>query len=168
MSIPWRLHIVRFLISFIPETRGFGLKRMLYRWSGIKIGSQVKICSSVKFLGHGELVIGDNTWIGHETLIVLSSKVFIGKNVDIAPRVFIGTGSHKVESAGLRVAGPGLSESISIGSGTWICACAVIIPGINIGQMALIAAGSVVISDVPKKTMFAGNPAVCKKKWDSE
>ena len=90
----FRLFVVRKILDFIPETRAFGMKRTLYRWAGARIGDGVRINSSVKITGIGKLTIGDNTWIGSDTMIMCSSEVVIGANCDIAPRVFIGDGTH--------------------------------------------------------------------------
>ena len=80
----------------MPATRFFKVKRGLLRWAGATIGSNVRIVSSAKFYLTGQLIIGDNTWIGHEVLVVGGdAPVCIGKNVDIAPRVNIITGGHQ-------------------------------------------------------------------------
>ena len=160
-----RLHLVRLILPLIPETKCFGLKRRLFRWAGARVGSDVRICSSVRIYGGGELRIGRGTLIGHETLVVASADVCIGEFVDIAPQVFIGTGSHVISQNGKKRAGNGFSQNISIGDGAWICANAVVTAGVNIGDMALVAACSVVLSDIPKNVMYAGNPAVLKKEF---
>lgn len=76
-------------MPILPETRCFGFKRWMLRLCGAKIGKNVRICSSAKFLGAGDLEIGDNTWIGHQCLISSSSRIIIGANCDFAPRVYI-------------------------------------------------------------------------------
>ena len=48
---------------------------------------------------------------------------------------------------------------ISIGSRVWICTGAIILPGVNIGDGAVIAAGAVVTKDVPPYTVVGGVPA---------
>lgn len=53
----------------LPETKFFGLKRKCWRLAGAEIGDNVRICSSAKILGAGELVIGSNTWIGADVFI---------------------------------------------------------------------------------------------------
>lgn len=58
---------------------------------------------------------------------------------------------------------PPKHEDIRIGSNCWIGANSVILPGVTIGDNSVVAAGSVVVSDVPANVMVAGNPAKVKK-----
>ncbi|MCT4326768.1 acyltransferase [Elizabethkingia anophelis] len=149
-----------------PETSFFGIKNAILRLAGAKIGKNVRICSSVKILGNGKLIIGNNTWLGIESLIVVANDnknpvtiVKIGSNVDIAPRTYIGTGTHVVDTSTPNIAGEGITKNIIIGDGCWICANAVILPGIEIQEKSIIAASSLVNKDVPANSLYAGIPA---------
>lgn len=155
----FRLFITRLVSRFIPETHGFGLKRMLYRWAGANIGNGVKINSSVKISGIGNLSIGDNTWIGPEVMIACSSEISIGANCDIAPRVYIGDGTHKITPGMDRIAGEGETKPVHIGNGCWLCVNSTVLPGVSIGDKCVIAAGAVVNKDCRQNQLFAGVPA---------
>lgn len=153
------LFLIKILLFFIPETRFFSFKRVLYRMAGAGIGKNVRICSSVKILGNGKLTVGDNTWIGHETLIICSSRVTIGSNVDIAPRVYIGTGTHEISLDSPGIAGEGVSKDVIIGSGCWMGVGSVILPGVELGSKCLVAAGAVVSKSYESNVMLGGVPA---------
>lgn len=153
------LSLYRFVVKYIPETKGFALKRWLLRRAGAVVGRNVRICSSVFIAGSGRLSIGDDTWIGHKSVLIAAGDLIIGKNVDIAPGVMITTGSHKIAPNGRRIAGEGISKEIRVGDGTWICANATILPGVSIGEMSLVAAGAVVTRDVVPHTSVASVPA---------
>lgn len=152
-------YINNLVIPLIPETKGFGVKRLLWRMAGAKIGKNVKISSSCKILGAGELSIGDNTWIGYQVMFVTSSSIEIGMNVDIAPRVYIGTGTHTINADSSRVASTDVSEDVCIGNGTWICANATILPGSVVGQNCVVAAGAVVKGEYKARTLIGGVPS---------
>lgn len=155
-----KLFIASLILPFIPPTKAFALKRQLYRWCGAKVGKDVRIVSSARILGNGELSIGDDTWIGHNVTIVCSSKIAIGKNCDIAPNVFIGNGTHEITPEKSRIAGADCSKNINIGDGCWLCAGSYILPGVSIGKMNVIAAGAVVTETIPNSYMlFGGIPA---------
>jgi acetyltransferase-like isoleucine patch superfamily enzyme len=156
---PVKLYLVRLLVFFIPETRGFGLKRYLYRWAGIEVGKQVKICSSAFIIGAGKLIIGDFTWLGHQVVIISTSKIEIGRHVDIAPKVCITTGSHEIDIEGERIAGRGTSNSVVIGMGSWLGASCTILPGSSIGEKSIVAAGALVNGNVADYTIVGGVPA---------
>ena len=157
------LYLYNQLKWLIPETKGFALKRSFLRLCGAKIEDNVRICSSVTILGSGRLFIGANTWIGHETMIISSSAVYIGSDVDIAPRVFLGTGTHIMDINSPRIAAKDISKNIIIGNGCWICANVLILPGVTIGDKSVIAAGAVVNRDVPSMVVNGGIPSVTIK-----
>ncbi|WP_010523469.1 acyltransferase [Aquimarina agarivorans] len=161
----FKLFLVKLILPIIPETRLFGLKRFLYRFAGADIGKNVRLCSSVSILGNGKLKIGENTWVGHHVKIVCSSKIKIGKNVDIAPNVFIGTGSHHVDITGDRIAGKGKSEEITINNGSWLCAGSIILPNTSIGEMSIIAPGAVVRDAFESYNLLGGIPAKVIKSY---
>jgi len=156
--------INRYILSFLPETRCFSFKRFLYRLQGCKVGINVKICSSARIMGNGVLVIGDNTWIGPETLIISSSKIIIGNDVDIAPRVYIGTGTHEINTLNYKSAGKEINKDVIIGDGCWLGVSCILLPGTFLAPKIIVAAGSVV-SDVfeDPNILLAGVPAKIKK-----
>ena len=143
----------------LPDTKAFAFKRFLYRICGATIGNNVRLCSSCTILGDSSLEIGDNTWIGHDTIIICSAPVIIEKEVNIAPRVYIGTGSHHIDTNGPSIAGEGFSLPITIGEGSWICANASIMAGSVIGKFAIVALGAVVTESIPSGELWGGVPA---------
>lgn len=163
-----KLYLVSLIIKFIPSTRGFGLKSRMYRWAGAKIGTNVRIVSSATIIGNGELSIGDNTWIGHEAMILCSSDIRIGNNCDIAPRVYIDNGTHKITPDKDRIGDIETSEDIRIGNGCWLGANSSILPGVTIGDKCVVAAGAVVTRSYKGMSLLAGVPAVIKKDLSSE
>lgn len=153
-------------IPLLPETRCFGLKRVLWRWAGAEIGDTVRISSSVSIVGAGRLVVGSNTWIGPQTMISAMNKVVIGSNCDIAPRVYIGDGTHRLSPEAERMAGEGICLPVHIGSGCWICTNSTILPGVNLGNKNVVAAGSVVANSFEgEQQLIAGTPAKVVKKY---
>jgi len=118
-----------------------------------QIGNNCNICASV--LIENKVVIGNNVtiksgvqlWDG----VTIDDDVFIGPNVtftnDLVPR----SKMHSKEY-----------ERTSIKKGATIGANATIVAGITIGEFALIGAGSVVTKNIPKNTLWYGNPAIQK------
>lgn len=157
-------HFNNLIFSIIPETRCFGLKRSLWRISGVKVGTGVRISSSAKIVCNGSLEIGEDTWIGSQVMLAPASKIIIGKNCDIAPRVFIGNGTHEITPYLDRIAGKDLAKDVTIGDGCWLGANASILPGVKIGEKCVVAAGSVVTRPFDENLiLIAGVPAEKKK-----
>lgn len=155
---PLLLFITKKLFSLIPDTHGFAIKRALLRLSGAKIGKNVRVCSSVTIIGDSRLSIGDNTWVGHDCMIVCSAPIQIGNNVNIAPRCYIGTGTHEIDIVGNSVAGKGKSLPVTIADGCWICAGCIVLPGVSVGEKSICASGAVVNRDVENNELVGGVP----------
>lgn len=148
----------------LPETRCFGLKRAMWRLAGAKVGKGVRISSSAKIVCSGQLEIGDDTWIGSQVLLAPASRIVIGKNCDIAPRVYIGNGTHEIAPDADRIAGKDVALDVTIGDGSWLCANSCILPGVTIGDKCVVAAGAVVAKPFTEdKVLIAGVPAKIKK-----
>ncbi|EKO3607651.1 acyltransferase [Vibrio metschnikovii] len=161
------LYLVNKLTNLLPLTRFYRFKNFLYRLHpNFKINN-CRLVSTVEIWGVNSIEIGNDTFIGHQTLIYgpETSKVIIGHNVDISSRVNIITGSHKIDFDGSHSAGEGYGADIIIEDGVWIGAGAIILPGVKIGKKAIIAAGSVVNKNVEEYTLVAGVPAVEKKRF---
>jgi acetyltransferase-like isoleucine patch superfamily enzyme len=156
------LYLYNLVCSLLPETRFFVLKTFMLRICNVTVGNNVKICSSVKILGSGKLNLGDNVWIGPECrfYIAKNTLVSIGENVDIAPCVYFGTGTHKISHSIIKAAGEGIGLDIHVKSGVWIGARAVILPGVTIEECVVVGAASLVNKNLPSRTICAGNP--CK------
>ncbi len=87
----------------------------------------------------------------------------LGNRVMIGPKVTLITNGHPVDPAERRLYLTG--GSIEVGENAWIGAGATILPGVSIGQDAVIAAGAVVADDVPPATLVAGTKASVIRSW---
>lgn len=156
--------IANFFLRVLPISACFTIKRILYRLAGADIGANVSINGHCWFYGRGKIIIEANTWIGVgcKFYSVKDKIIEIGKNCDIAPEVIFIPGTHKMGSFERR-AGKGYGLDIKIGNGSWIGARTTILGGVTIGSGVVIAAGSVVNSDIPDNCLAAGVPAVVKK-----
>ena len=79
----------------------------------------------------------------------------MGEAATIAQEVYLCTGTHDFESSKMQL----ITNSISVQRNAFIGVRAMILPGIKIGENAVVGANSVVTKDVPANEIFAGNPA---------
>lgn len=101
--------------------------------------------------------IGDN-FVGNFNLSVLDeAEVRIGRNVMIGPNCTLTTIVHALD-AGQRNRGVMRARPINIGDNVWIASNVVVLPGVTIGDNAVIGAGSVVTADIPSDTLAFGTP----------
>jgi acetyltransferase-like isoleucine patch superfamily enzyme len=172
---------------FEPVTIGFPSREYMGKtgFTGSIIGHQAILRSGTiiycdviignKFQsGHNTLIrektrIGDRTAIGTATVIdgntsigndvSLQSMVYIPTNTTIGDHVFIGPNAVLTND---RYPPSGSLKGPIIKTGAAIGANATILPGVCIGEGALVAAGSIVTRDVPDHMMAVGNPARIK------
>ena len=117
---------------------GFALFPPFYTDFGrnIRLGRRVFINAGCCFQDQGGIFIGDDCLIGHQVVIATL-------NHDLAP-------AHR---------GSMRPSPVRIGNNVWIGAHATLLPGVNVGNSSVIAAGAVVSRDVPANTVVAGVPA---------
>ncbi len=122
------------------------------------------MCGRGWVYGRGILNIGSNTWLSPGVIFYthLEAPIVVGSNCDIGPAVEFITGGHAIGTSSRR-AGQGTAKPIFIDDGCWIGAGSRLLGGVNIGSGSVVAAGSVVICDVPPNVLVAGVPAVVKK-----
>ena len=129
-----------------------------------KIGKD-SILMDIKFFnwhhkGPEGFKVGNQCFIGDETLIDLYDSVILKDQVTIAQRVTIlthlnvGYKDHPLQKYFPKKSKPVIFENCSV-----IGAGAIILPGVTIGEESFVAAGSVVTKNVPKRTLVAGVPA---------
>lgn len=82
----------------------------------------------------------------------------IGNNVLIGPNVSIYTACHPLDADRRRTFDE-WAEPVTIGNDVWIGGGAIILPGVEIGDRCVVAAGAVVTKNVPADSLVGGNPA---------
>jgi maltose O-acetyltransferase len=115
------------------------------------------------YCDHGNgITIGERSFLNYGCVILDGARVIIGNDVKIGPNCQLLTPQHPIGYEARR----GTCETsypVEIGDDTWLGGGVVVCPGVKIGKRCIIAAGSVVIRDIPDDSMAAGNPAIVKK-----
>ena len=102
--------------------------------------------------------LGDGVFLNFNCIILDVVAVTIGDGTQIGPGVQILTADHPRDPTQRRQMLE-FGRPVSIGRNVWIGGGAIILPGITIGDDAIIGAGSVVTRDVPAGATAVGNPA---------
>lgn len=145
----------------------------------IKVGNNSHIRGTLLIFPYGgEILIGDNCYVGDYSRIWSAEKIVIGNDVLISHNVGItDTNAHELNdyersNNSKIILQKGLPNSkgnvdsapIIIGDRAWINFNSIILKGVVIGEGAIVAAGSVVTKDVAPYTLVGGNPAKVIKK----
>jgi maltose O-acetyltransferase len=102
--------------------------------------------------------VGAGVFLNFDCVILDVVSVAIGDGTQIGPAVQIYAADHPRDPA-LRRAGLEFGRPVEIGRNVWIGGGAILLPGVTIGEDAIVGAGSVVTRDVPAGVTVAGNPA---------
>ncbi|TRZ82653.1 MAG: sugar O-acetyltransferase [Sediminibacterium sp.] len=101
-------------------------------------------------------IIGKNVYINHACSFLDLGGITIEDDVLIGPKVNLITENHPLDPNNRKTL---ICKPILIKRNAWIGAASTILPGVIIGENAVVAAGSVVTKDVPSNTVVAGVPA---------
>ena len=157
--------------GFISMNQQWPPKRKARFWSELIINENGKLLAdnnfnmyqgaSIYIAKDACLSVKGNSFINTNSQIYCYSNIEIGEKTIIAENVSVSDSDvHEIiDGAAIKNS----TKPIKIGDHVWIGKNAIICKGINIGDNAVIAAGSVVTKDVPAHCLVAGNPAIIKK-----
>ena len=157
--------IIWIINCFLSGTHFFKIKRFLLNLAGYKIGKNSKVVGPLNITG--DLIVGENCWIGRDLYILGNGLVTIGDNCDLAPLVTFSTGGHEIGSSKRR-AGEGKILNITVKDGCWIGTRVTIINSVIIGSSSVVGAGALVNKNVKNNVIVGGVPAKIIKKIEGE
>ena len=119
-------------------------------------GCYIELPFHANWGGH-HVHFGSFIYANSNLTIVDDGHVYVGDKVMFGPNVVVATANHPIEPS-LRLRALQYNRDVHIGANVWIGASVVIVPGVSIGDNAVIGAGSVVTKDVPADVVAIGNP----------
>lgn len=102
--------------------------------------------------------LGNRVYFNINCTILDGGLVTLGDDCLIGPNVQLITINHDLNPT-KRLDKTNYASDINIGNNVWIGAGAIVLPGVTVGDGAVIAAGSIANRDIPDNTLYAGNPA---------
>lgn len=133
-----------------------GLKVIMLRMFGAKIGRGVVIKPHVNIKYPWKLTIRDYVWIGEDVWIDNLDKVTIGNNCCLSQGCMLLSGNHdyKAETFDLII------KPITLEDGCWVGAKAIVTQGVTMHSHSVLTVGSVASKDLEEFTINSGNPAI--------
>ena len=137
---------------------------------GLKCGKAIYLMEGVKMIVDNksnvpQLIIGDYFFMNCYSIIDCHFNITIGKRVLIGPHCYIADFDHDMHvniHQPLHRANESC-EAVVIKDNVWLGAGVTVLKGVTIGKNSVIAAGSVVITDIPDNVVAAGVPAKIKR-----
>lgn len=161
------LFIYYLFLRYLPTTdnayRIFSIFRKLRSFVGKFVfdscGTSINIEKKANFGTGTGISIGNNSGLGINCKV--RGPLEIGNDVMMGPEVMIFTSNHEISRTDIpmNVQGFTTPRKVIIGNDVWIGARCIILPGVNIGDGAILAAGAVVAKDVPPFAIVGGVPA---------
>jgi len=147
------VNILFFKSALLPSS---SLKVFLLRLFGAGVGKGVVIKPGVNIKYPWNLNIGDHSWIGENVWIDSLVNITLGNNVCLSQGALLLTGSHNYKKPTFNL----ITLPIVLEDGVWICAGAIVNPGVVAASHAVLTSGSVATKNMEAYTIYQGNPAV--------
>jgi lipopolysaccharide O-acetyltransferase len=125
----------------------------------------------LQVLGPGEdvaITIGSGTGIVSDCVLSAASSITIGERVLFARGIYVSDHSHAFDDPDTAIRDQGIDRvaPVVIEDGAWLGENVVVCPGVTIGRRAVVGANSVVIRDIPARTVAVGAPARAVRQID--
>jgi acetyltransferase-like isoleucine patch superfamily enzyme len=148
-------------IFSLPRFRVFNVVKTLFlRMVGANVGDRVVFYPRIWIAPGRNLSLGSDVDLALDVLISTAGGVEIGDRTLVGYRTQIISANHKIGPLTQSILGSGHErKKVTIGRDCWIGGNCMILPGVTIGDGAVVAAGSVVTKDIPTGTIAAGVPA---------
>jgi putative colanic acid biosynthesis acetyltransferase WcaF len=148
----WLIAQGLFVASWLP---GSALRATLLRLFGARIGSGVRLKPGLRVKFPWRLCLGDHVWLGENVWLDNLAEIRIGDHCCVSQGAYLCTGSHDWASQGFNL----VTRAIRLEDQAWICARAVVGPGVTVGQGAVLSLGSVATGDLAPWQVHQGIPA---------
>lgn len=151
--------LIMFKLMIFPPMKVYFL-----RLFGAKIGKNC-VLHNISFFNlyrgsFANLKIGDNCFVGDETMLDMADEIILEDHVTLAERVIVLTHTNVgFADHPLQKYFPKFNKKVIFKKGSFVGCNSAVLPGITIGDTSLIAAGSVINSDIPPLSVFGGVPA---------
>ena len=132
------------------------IRQLLGELIGRKIDAGTTVCAPFHTNFGRHITLGKNVFINHACTFLDLGGITIENDVQIGPKVNIITENHPLEPTQRKVL---LLKPVVIKRNAWIGAAATILPGVTVGENAVVVAGAVVHQNVAANTVVGGIPA---------
>lgn len=178
----------RMMLNQMPGPAGYGLRRFIYKYKFKSMGQGCILDVGLRIFGPENISVGDYTWLdAYAAIHGLFGDINIGKRIHVSPfcvlntgpqgliledYVGLSTGVHvyghtEAPRDGKRMSGPMIpwrykafkSAKTTLKKDSFVGAYSIVMPGVTIGEGAVVGASSIVTKDIPDWAIAVGTPA---------
>jgi putative colanic acid biosynthesis acetyltransferase WcaF len=139
-------------VGYVPS---HALRRRAYAHAGVRLDRTSSLHWRARFFAPAGLVVGPYTTLGNDGFYDAREGITIGSSVNVAAEVRIFTREHDVQSPDFAEVG----APVRIDDHAYLGTRVTVLPGVHIGEGAVVASGAVVTKDVAPFTIVGGVPA---------
>jgi acetyltransferase-like isoleucine patch superfamily enzyme len=148
------------IVTWLPGEPGISERRAFWGPKFARCGDGLVMLQGVYIYPLNRVTVGRNFLVAGNVMINAGGGFTAGDDVLIGPQTKIWTINQRFDDPAKPVREQGYEQKpVVIGNDVWIGAQCVILPGVTIGDHAVVGAGSVVSRDVPPWSIAVGNPA---------
>lgn len=154
---------VVWLLLFRPTPRGNLFRPwriLLLKLFGANVRWSSNVLPSCRIWQPWQLTMGAYACLSADVDCYAVAPITLGDNATVSQGVKLCTASHDITSKIMELT----TAPIVIGANSWVAGWSIVLPGVTIGEGAVVAAGAVVTKDVEPWTVVGGNPARFIKK----
>jgi putative colanic acid biosynthesis acetyltransferase WcaF len=141
---------------FRPSPRPFhAWRRFLLRSFGARLGPNTFIYPTARVWAPWNLICEEAATIGEDAIVYNPKPLHMGSHAIVSQQAYVCGATHDYEDPAF----PLVSFSMSLGAYSWVCARETVQPGVNLGEGAVLALGSVATRDLEPWTVYGGVPA---------
>ena len=143
------------LFRFSPRT-WHGFRARLLRSFGAEIPhpSRVVIFPTVRVAFPNKLFLAERSMVGPRVTLYNLAPITLQRGANISQNCHLCAGTHDYT----RWSMPLIAKEIVIGSNAWVAADVFVGPGVRVGELCVVGARSVVVKDLPARTVCGGSP----------
>lgn len=158
----FRNKVGRLLWSFVyrllfrPSLRPMHTWRaFLLRCFGAKIGPKSRIHAGAEIWAPWNLICEDLVVVADGAVLYNAAEIRLGSHAVVSQQAFLCTGTHDFDDPEF----PMIVAPITLGSYAWVCARACVLPGVTMGDGAVLGLGSIGTRNMEAWQVYAGHPA---------
>jgi acetyltransferase-like isoleucine patch superfamily enzyme len=141
-----------FCVARLPSRRA---RQAIYRRMGMRLARTARVHRGLEVRNARSIEIGEGSVIGFDSILDGRRGITIGRHVNLSSEAAIWTLQHDHRDPDFASDG----GPVVVGDHAWLSFRSVVLPGVTIGEGAVVAAGAVVTRDVPPYAIVGGIPA---------
>ncbi len=145
-----------YILLYRPTPRpAFAWRAMILRMFGAKLGRNCRFYAKARIWAPWNLTCGDRVAVADDAELYNTSMFYLEAHASVSQGAFVCGATHDYNDPEFAL----ISAPMRLGAYSWVCAKAIVSPGVNLGNGAILGLGSIATKDLEPFGVYAGVPA---------